>query len=115
MAKYSFKCSSCLREDKIYASVGKTEKACMCGETMHRMPPNTLKPNVTELIDSYSGVHLSPDHRQEIDQRSLDHFWSVEVKRLCSSYSPAECLHQGWAFLDEQGRFCIYDKPPNRR
>jgi hypothetical protein len=116
MAKYRFKCSSCLEESYLFASSSsKTEKCRFCGGVSNRLIPMTLKPNITELIDSYTGVNLSPDHRQEIDQRSLDYFWSVEVKRLCSELSPEESIRQGFAYLDEQGRFMVYDKPPNRR
>jgi hypothetical protein len=83
---------------------------------MSKTPPTAVfKPTVKELIDSYSGVHLSPDHREEINQRSLDHYWSVMVPRFCQEYSAEECLTQGWAYINEKGEFCVHIKPPNRR
>lgn len=115
MAKYRFKCTPCDKTYTKYANPNQKITCDTCGLELGRLPPSVSKANLTELIDPYSGVHLSPDHKDEINQRSLDHFWSVEVKRLCAEYSPDECIHQGWAFLDEQGKFCVHDKPPNRR
>jgi hypothetical protein len=74
-----------------------------------------MKPDVKELIDPYSGVYLSPDYREEINQRSQDHYWSVMVPRLCQEYSPEECVAQGWAYYNQKGEFCVHTKPPNRR
>lgn len=116
MAKYKFACVKCSNIDIKYANVTKIKDTCSkCGEQSNRSIPSVSKANVTELIDHYSGINLSPDYKENIDQRSLDHFWSVDVKRLCGEYPPQECLMNGWAFINEKGEFTIHNKPPNRR
>ena len=116
MPLYTFSCPSCGSSEQRYASIATKSLACTCGQEKIRLPPsNIMKPNVKELVDPYSGVHLSPDYKEEINQRSLDHYWSVMVPRFCQEYSPEECIAQGWAYLSEKGEFCVHTKPPNRR
>jgi hypothetical protein len=116
MPKYSFCCKECNTIKSAYVNADVKKLACStCNGEANRLPPTVNKPNVTELIDPYTSVHLSADHREDIDQRSSDYFWAVEVPRLCADYPPAECLHKGWAYLSEQGDFCIHTKPPNKR
>lgn len=116
MPKYTYQCTKCGSKKSAYTNTNITTLSCKdCGSLATRLPPNTNKANVTELIDPYSGVHLSPEYRNEMDQRSLDHFWSVEVPRLCGEYPEAECIANGWMYLNEKGELCIQTKPPNRR
>jgi hypothetical protein len=116
MARYRYECSVCKQIEQKYANSDKiTNKCSACGGISNRLSPTISKATVNELVDSYSAVRLSPDHKDDINQRSLDYFWSVEVPRLCGEYSPEECLHQGWAYMSEKGEFCVHTKPPNRR
>ena len=116
MAKYRFHCAACEVSVVKYANSDvKTADCKGCSGTMTRLISMPSQSNVTELIDSYSGIHLSPDHKQQILDRSSDHYWAVEVPRLCSEYSESECLHQGWAYLDESGNYRVYTKSPSKR
>jgi len=116
MPKYSFECHSCGARYTLFANQDDRIKVCkMCGADAHRLPPMVSGSNVTELIDSYSGVNLSPNFREEMSQRSLDHFWEVEVPRLCGEYPLSECLANGWMYYDESGKLQIHTKPPNKR
>lgn len=116
MPKYTFKCDTCEHTKTTYVNIDTLKIKCpACHREADRLPPNINKANVTELVDPYSGVNLSPEFQQEMSQRSLDYFWAVEVPRLCGEYPQAECISNGWAYFDEKGQFCIYSKPPNRR
>lgn len=116
MPKYTFQCTKCGHKKAAYANADTRSVRCQsCNSLAVRLPPSTNKANVTELIDPYSGVHLSPEYRNEMDQRSLDHFWAVEVPRLVGEYPEAECIANGWLYRNEKGELCIQTKPPNRR
>jgi ribosomal protein S27E len=116
MPKYTFECVKCSNKKTMYTNSNTRSVPCsLCGGLSARLPPNVNKANVTELIDSYSGVHLSPEYKNEMDQRSLDYFWAVEVPRLCGEYPEAECIANGWMAYNEKGELFIQTKPPNRR
>jgi len=115
MPKYSFKCSSCNKEESYYVSAGVTEKQCPCSSVMVRQIPNISKSIVKEKVDSYTNINVSIDNKEEIEERKLDHYWSEIVPRLVQEHPPELCLQEGWTYIDEKGHIQIQTKPPHKR
>jgi hypothetical protein len=69
---------------------------------------------VTELVDTYTGVSLDQNHNALIKDRRDQYYWEVEVPRLIQTMSPETCLENGWLVYDDKGDLVI-NKPPSKR
>lgn len=115
MPKYSFKCSSCKKEESYYVGIEITEKECSCGSKMERQIPTISKSIVKEKVDSYTNINVSVDNKEEIEERKLDHYWSEIVPRLVQEYPPEISLQEGWVIYNEKKELVIQTKPPHKR
>ena len=82
---------------------------------MQRDLPNISgNAQVTEVIDSYTGVSLDQNHKELVKDRRDQYFWEVEVPRLVQTMSVETCLENGWLVYDDRGDLVI-NKPPSKR
>lgn len=117
MPKFMFFCAACENEQAFYVPSSVTTKKCTkctVGD-MQRQLPVTLAPEVKELVDSYTNVHLPPDNKEILEARRSEYFWKVEVPRLVNEYPLDECLKQGWLMYNEKGELVLQNKPPHKR
>jgi copper chaperone CopZ len=119
MPKYTFKCGSCPLKEQLYVSSLTKRIICgNCGDDMYRqLPTLSGKSDVKETVDSYTGIVHVEDQRALIEQRSDEHYWTIEVPRLVNSgqYSVETMLEMGWIILDEKNQVQINRVPPHRR
>lgn len=119
MPKYTFKCSSCdLTKQQFVARTTKSIKCPDCDQGMSRLLPTLAgQSDVTETVDSYTGLKQREDHREVVEQRRDEYYWRVEVPRLVNSgtYSVETMLELGWIYLDEKDNIRINTKPKNKR
>ena len=116
MPKYNFTCTQCkTKKHKYVSTITETSTCKECGGQMNRDLP-TLSGNaqVTELIDTYTGVNLDQNHNALIKDRHDQYFWEVEVPRLVQTMSVETCLENGWLIFDDKGDLVI-NKPPSKR
>jgi transcription elongation factor Elf1 len=116
MPKYNFTCSHCGTKRHKYVSVNVETVFCKtCGGDMQRDLPNISgNAQVTEVIDSYTGVSLDQNHKELVKDRRDQYFWEVEVPRLVQTMSVETCLENGWLVYDDRGDLVI-NKPPSKR
>lgn len=108
MAKYRFQCEKCSVVVERYASVSTEALPCKaCGANTKRLFPNIGSKKVTETIDPFLGVRHEEDHRKQLEDRRIEHFWDVEVPRLVQTYSTQTCLEEGWLVYNEKGELVI--------
>jgi len=108
MAKYRFKCDPCSKTVERYTSASTKSLPCKdCSTAMTRLLPNVGSKKVTEVVDTYLNVKHEEDHRKQLEDRRIEHFWSVEVPRLVQTYSTATCLEEGWLVYNEKGELVI--------
>jgi len=118
MAKHTFVCKSCGTSKTLFTSSAATIECESCGEEMSRkMPTLNGKPDVTETVDSYTGIKHREDHKNIVEQRKQDYFWKHEVPRLVNSgtYSLETMISNGWVTTNDKDELIINTKPPNRR
>ena len=78
------------------------------------LPTLSGNAQVTELIDTYTGVNLDQNHTSLIKDRHDQYYWEVEVPRLVQTMSVETCLENGWLIYDDKGDLVI-NKPPSKR
>lgn len=116
MPKYNFTCAQCKTKRHKYVSTKVETTICAaCGGNMNREMPNLSgSPEVTELIDDYTGVNLNQDHNSLVKARQEQYYWEVEVPRLVQTMSIETCLENKWLVYNEKGELVI-NKPPSKR
>jgi hypothetical protein len=78
MAKYKFQCEKCSTVSERYASVSMETFPCKeCGAEAKRLFPNIGSKQVTEIVDPFLNVRHEDDHRKQIENRRIEHFWDV--------------------------------------
>ncbi len=115
MPKYRYKCLSCQNEEQLYAAVDKVVMPCSkCSAEMERQMPRISSPQVTEIVDSLTGVTWKQDQKEILKKRRDDHYWEVEVPRFIQTYSVETCVAEGWLVYNDKGELVI-NKPPSKR
>lgn len=116
MAKYTFFCETCGTDTIKYVPHLVKDIVCECGANALRDIPQISGPaTVTEVIDPYTNVNLSPDNDEILKDRSSEHFWKNEVPRLIQQYPVEHSLQEGWLYLDEKGHIQTQTKSPHKR
>lgn len=116
MPKYTFRCDKCEKEKQVYVPTSVKTQTCECGFDMDRKMPKIGGTQVNELHDKYSGKSLIQDHKEIVNARKTDHYWSVEVPKMVNSgiYELGTMLEKDWVFFDEKGELVTRTKPPQR-
>lgn len=119
MPKYTFKCNLGHTTQKITSS-SVVFIPCIednCKSTMSRQMPNVLPPNVTEVVDKYTGITHIDGQKDIISERKEEYYWTVEVPRMVNSgtYSLETMLENGWIWVDDAGKINVNNKPPSKR
>lgn len=116
MPKYVYKCQKCGKSTEKYASVKCKTIDCECGEQMKRQMPKLRGLKTTETVDKYTNKKHVTDHKQVLDERKLDYYWSVEVPKMVNSgtYSIETMLEQNWVYYNEKGELVTRTKPPQK-
>jgi len=115
MPKYTYKCDDCKNKKQLYKKSNVLNIECNCGGLMNRDVPMTTSASVKEKIDDYTNISVDPNNKEILNERSLEHFWTVLVPRLCQEHSMEHCLKEGWMYIDEKGHVQMHTKPPHRR
>lgn len=115
MPKYTFTCA-CGHSKQQLASISTKEITCdVCSASMTRsLPKLSGKANVTEVVDSHTGVKWGDDHIKEMEDRKRTHFWEVEVPRMVNSgvYAIETMLENRWVYFDDHGKLITRTRPP---
>jgi hypothetical protein len=116
MPKYIFECTKCHIKKHKYVPTNITATDCPeCQGLMSReLPTLSGTAQVTEKIDSYTGVALDQNHKENIKYRREEHYWNVEVPRFVEKYSLETCLENKWLVYNEKGDLVV-NKPPHLR
>lgn len=108
MAKYRFQCEKCGTIALCYVSTETETLDCKaCGANAKRLFPGGGATKVTEIVDPFLNVRHEEDHRKQLENRRIEHFWDVEVPRLVQTYSTETCLEEGWLVYNEKGELVI--------
>lgn len=114
MAKYRYQCEKCLVVFERYTSVSTEVLPCKeCNADARRLFPNLGSKKVTETVDSFLNIHHEDDNRKQLEDRRIEHFWSVEVPRLVQTYSTQTCLEEGWLVYNEKKEL-VMGKPQKK-
>lgn len=125
MPKYTFVCPDCGRTEQTYTS--RTVKVLPCisctkdPESIilmkRKLPKLYGNPDITEVVDDYSGKTIKQDQSTMIKERRDKYYWSVEVPRKVASgtYGVDTMLELGWVWFDDDGKMHVNDKPPHER
>jgi hypothetical protein len=117
MAKYRYQCEDCSIVFERYTSVSIEALPCKeCGAKAKRLFPNIGSKKVTETVDSFTNIRHEEDNRKNIENRRLEHFWSVEVPRFVQSgiYSTETMLAEGWIVYDEKQELVVAKGPKGK-
>ena len=60
-------------------------KTCKCGSDMNRQLPKLLGLKTTETVDKFSNRKFVADHKEILNTRKQDHYWSVDVPKMVNS------------------------------
>ena len=115
MPKFSFTCSSCSKTFQKYVSLKTTILDCECGAKAERQMPHLAPTETREIIDPITGRKWKDNQQALLKERKEDYFWKIEVPRLVRTHCLETCLSEGWAYIDDHGKVCVYDKPPYKR
>ena len=123
MPKYTFECPECGLTQQTYVPQNiKTISCCKCSPDKEswmkrKLPKLSGNPDITEVIDDYTGKTVKQDQSTMIKERHDRYYWSVEVPRMVKSgvYGVDTMLELGWIWFDDNGHMQIYDKPLNER
>jgi len=123
MPKYTFKCPECNKTEQQYVPREIKEiSCCNCAPEKEswmkrQLPTLSGNPDITEVVDDYTGKTAKQDQGTMIKERHAKFYWSVEVPRLVNSgvYGVDTMLEQGWVWFDDNHKMHINDKPPNER
>lgn len=117
MAKYTYYCTTCNKEEhKIVTDRHRTIQ-CSCGTTMSRMMPRLSPSTTEEIVNTHTNQAHIKDQGTIVKARRDEYYWSVEVPRLVNSgvYSIDTMLENGWITLGDDKQIVINTKPPHRR
>lgn len=114
MPKYIFKCSICEIESELYVPKLVKSILCACGAVAIRQMPNIAQQQVSEVVDSYTGITRDQNHTENMKERRDEYYWNVEVPRLIQTMSTETALEQGWLVYNDKGELVI-NKPPSKR
>jgi transcription elongation factor Elf1 len=119
MAKYTFTCPQCGKEEQRFANPKQISVPCSeCGTPTDRQLPVLNGPvTVKEVIDKHRNTIWNQGHKEDIEERKQKYFWEVEVPRLVNSgtYSIQTMLEQGWISVNDKEQVIINTKPPAKR
>ena len=118
MPKYTFACEKCGSLEQKFVDISTSSIPChICPDTsMDRQMPNVKGVKTTETVDKYTNKKHVEDHKQMIDERKSDYYWSHEVPKLVNSgiYELGTMLQQGWVYYDEKHNLVTRTKPPQK-
>lgn len=116
MPKYTFICPKCNKSKQTYVPTNKVSIECECGAAMNRKLPNIRGTQVNELHDKYTNKSLVQDHKEILNERKQDYYWSVEVPKMVNSgtYELDTMLERDWVYYDEKGNLVTRTKPPQK-
>jgi len=118
MPRYRFKCTCCNKMEPRRVKVGTKTINCECGgEMVWQMPTLNGASEVLETVDKDSGIQWRTDHREDLEKRKAEYFWSVEVPRMVDSgtYGLETMLENSWVIVNEKGQIEVQNKPPHKR
>lgn len=123
MPKYTFECPKCGRSEQSYVPTHvKTISCYVCApdkETWmkRKLPTLSGNPDITEVIDDYTGKTVKQDQSTMVKERHDKYYWGVEVPRMVKSgvYGVDTMLENGWIWFDDHNHMQIHDKPPSER
>ena len=83
---------------------------------MKRALPNIGGIQTNELVDKYSNKSLVADHKEILNERKQDYYWSVEVPKMVESgiYELDTMLEREWVYYDEKHNLITRTKPPQK-
>jgi DNA-directed RNA polymerase subunit RPC12/RpoP len=116
MPKYIYKCNKCNKEiERITPSTWQSIN-CKCGGAMVKQLPILKKTVTRETVDKDRNVSWIDNQEKIMNDRSREHFWKHEVKKLVQSgqYSVKTMIENGWVYIDKNGIMRINDTPPNK-
>ena len=117
MAKYRFQCEKCSTIVERYASVKTETLPCKeCDGVAKRLFPNLGSQKVTEVVDPFLNIRHEDDQKKQLENRRIEHFWSVEVPRFVDSgvYSIETMLSEGWVVYNEKGELVVGTGPKGK-
>lgn len=118
MPRYKFKCISCDKIEPRRVKVGTADIECDCGNKMiWQMPTLNGASEVLETVDRDSGTQWRADHKEDLETRKAEYFWSVEVPRMVDSgtYGLETMLENSWIIVNEKGEIEVQNTPPHKR
>ena len=121
MPKYTFICPKCelCKQMHVSRKVITTVTCDKCENTLmiRQLPTLNGNPDVTEVVNKYTGQTAKPDHSKIIKERRDHYYWSVEVPRLVTSgvYGMDTMLENGWVWFDDNKQMHVHIKPPYER
>ena len=121
MPKYTFLCPKCGHSKQMHIprQVHTTVACSTCEDTLmkRQLPTLTGKPDITEVVDRYTGKTVKQDQGKMIKERRDRHYWGVEVPRFVESgtYCLETMLEQGWVWFDDSKQIQVHTKPPHER
>lgn len=116
MPQYRFLCKKCKKEVTKIVPTTWDFIPCECGGAMEKQLPILKKVVTKEKVDTNRNIDWIDNQEKILEDRSLEHYWKVEVKRLVQSgsYSIKEMMENGWIYIDEYGNQQIRNTPPNK-
>lgn len=116
MPKYKFICSKCKKEEIKVVPKTWDYLNCECGGIFKKQLPILKKTTTKEKVDSERNIDWIEDQEKILEDRSKEHFWKYEVKKLVQSgeYSTKTMLENGWIFFDEKNNMQIRETAPNQ-
>lgn len=122
MPKYTFECPNCGTAEQQYVPRNiKTVSCCKCAPEevwmKRKLPTLSGNPEITEVIDDYTGKTIKQDQGKMVKERRDIYYWSIEVPKLVRSgvYGLDTMLENGWVWFDDNHHMHIHDKPPHKR
>jgi hypothetical protein len=116
MPKYTFSCDKCGSLEQKFTDTSTNSIDCQCGNLMSRQMPNIKGVKTTETVDKYTNKKHVADHKNMVEERKQDFYWSKEVPKMVNSgvYELSTMLEKGWVYYDEKGNLVTRTKPPQK-
>ena len=117
MAKYTYYCNMCDKEEERIVTDRDRLITCSCGIQMIKMMPRLSPATTTEVVNSHTKQEHIKDQDIMVKARRDEYYWKVEVPRLVASgtYSVETMLENGWITIDDSKQIVIQTKPPHKR
>ena len=118
MPKYTNECPSCGHTLQKYNNPKDAPNYCCphCGTTMVKKMPIIKGVKTTETVDKYTNKKHVADHKEIVNERKQDFYWSKEVPKMVNSgiYELSTMLEKGWVYYDDKGNLVTRTKPPQK-